>query len=491
MSSLTLSLLLALATPPPDERAIDAAVRHALKLWSVPGTAVVIVKDDRVVYCQGYGVRHTDKDDPVTPDTLFALSSGSKAFTSAALALLVEEGRLHWDDPVQKHLPWFRLADDLVERDVTLRDLLCHRTGLAGHELLWRRAPWSPEEAVRRLRHLPLSRPFRTTLQYQSTTFAAAGLAAARAAGTSWPDLVRNRLLRPLDMPSTCLSDAEAARADNRASPHRMSRDRFVEAMPRHDTLHPDPAVTIHSTARDLSKWLRFHLREGKPLVAAKHLRETHSPQMVIRLTPEQQAVFPDTTQLTYALGWAVHDYRGLKHVSHGGAIDGIRVHLTFVPERRLGVAVLTNLDRTPMAIALANTLVDQQLGFPKRDWHAVYRKLQDELGAIARHKFEERLKTRRLNTKPSRDLPAYAGTYDHPAYGTITLALAGGKLTWRWRGEEAALEHLHHDTFLLQTDLIGQEEILFTLDRAGDVVGFRVASDLNVDFRKTGSKRQ
>src|SRR5262245_8321592 len=145
-----LLLLLALhAAPVADDsrdRAIDAAVRHAMRTWSVPGVAVVVVRGDQVVYCKGHGVRAVGRDDPVTPDTLFALSSCSKAFTTAAMAMLAEEGKLTWDDPVQKHLPWFRLSDPLVEREVRLRDLVCHRTGLAEHELLWRRAPWGPEE---------------------------------------------------------------------------------------------------------------------------------------------------------------------------------------------------------------------------------------------------------------------------------------------------------------------------------------------------------
>src|SRR5262245_25267407 len=239
-------LLLALHAAPADDRAIDDAVRHAMKLWRVPGCAVVIVRDDRVVYCKGHGVEKLGGDRAVSADTLFPLSSCSKSFTTAAMALLVEEGKLGWDDKVQKHLPWFRLSDELVEREVTLRDLLCHRTGLGAHELLWFRAPWSPEEAIRRLRHVPLSMPFRTALQYQSTAVAAAGLAAAKASGTSWSDLVRKRLLTPLGMKSTCTSFPEALKSGVLATGHR-DRPPHEGATPHFDSEHPDPAVSIYS----------------------------------------------------------------------------------------------------------------------------------------------------------------------------------------------------------------------------------------------------
>jgi CubicO group peptidase (beta-lactamase class C family) len=469
-----LMLLLALQAGA-DDRAVDASVRQAMRQWRVPGCAVVVVRDDRVIYCKGHGLQVEGSDRAVSADTLFPLSSCSKAFTTAAMALLVEEGKLGWDDPVRKHLPWFRLSDELVEDEVTLRDLLCHRTGLGPHELLWHRAPWSPEEAVRRLRHLPMARPFRTALQYQSTAVAAAGLAAAKAAGTSWSDLVRKRLLTPLGMKSTRTSYAEALKSEHLATGHRDGA-----ALPRLDSEHADPAISVYSSARDLGAWLRFQLAQGKPLLK-RQLRETHTPQMVIRLSPAQQTVFPDTTQMSYALGWAVHDYRGLKLVSHGGAIDGFRAHLTFAPEKRLGIAVLCNLDRTPMPLALASTLLDQQLGLPRRDWHALHRKLHDDLTARA-----QRGPARRQGTKPSRELAAYVGDYAHPAYGAVRIGLARGKLVWRWRDEEVALEHFHHDTYALSSEIVHDAKVTFSLSAAGEVEGLSVTGRLGATFRRS-----
>jgi CubicO group peptidase (beta-lactamase class C family) len=465
-------VLLALLTPAAD-RDIDDAVRAAMKRWAVPGCAVVIVRDDKIVYREGHGLGSTREDKRVTADTLFPLSSCTKAFASAALAILVEEGKLNWDDPVRKHLPWFRLSDPLVEDAVTLRDLMCHRTGLGPHELLWHRAPWGPEEAVRRLRHLPLAKPFRTALQYQSTAFAAAGLAAAEASKAPWSDLVRKRLLTPLGMNATGTSYAEAASRGDLAIGHREGA-----ALPRADGEHPDPAISIYSNARDLGAWLRFHLAEGKPLLT-RQLRETHTPQMVTRLSPAQQAAFPDTHQVSYALGWAVHDYRGLKVVSHGGSIDGFRCHVAFVPEKRLGVAVLCNLERTPMPLALANTLIDQELGFPRRDWHALHARLDQALKARGD------APPRREGTRPSHEVAAFVGDYEHPAYGTVRVRSTANGLVWRWRDVDLPLGHYHYDTFALSDPLVHDALVTFSTDAAGRVDGFRATGRLGVEFRR------
>jgi CubicO group peptidase (beta-lactamase class C family) len=218
------------APPQPDPAAVDALVRDALKAWNVPGVAVAVVRDDQVVYLKGHGLRAVGSDRPVTPDTVFPLASCTKGFTTTLLAMLVDEGKIRWDDPVRKHLPWFRLADPLADREVTLRDLITHRTGLRGHDLLWYRSPLKQEELVRRAGLLPLDKPFRTTFQYQSTMFTAAGLAAGETAKTTWADLVRKRIFEPLEMTASSLTTPEAEKSADRAMPHRPGRRRLVSA---------------------------------------------------------------------------------------------------------------------------------------------------------------------------------------------------------------------------------------------------------------------
>ncbi len=460
-------LLLLLAVQVPSERECDETVRQAMRRWAVPGCAVVLVREDRVVYLRGHGVRQVGESDAVTADTLFPLSSCSKGFTSAVLAQLVAEGKLNWDDPVRHHLPWFRLSDPLVEQAVTLRDLLCHRTGLGPHELLWHGAPWGPEEAVRRLRYLPLERPFRTSVQYQSTAFAAAGLAAERVTGRSWSQLVQERLLGPLQMTATKTSYPEAHKTGQLARGHLDG-----ELVRWADSAQADPAISIYSSARDLGAWLRYQLRE--PLLA-----ETHTPQMVTRLSPSQKKAFPNTHQISYALGWTVHDYRGLKLVSHGGSIDGFRCHLTLVPQKKLGIAVLCNQQFIPMPLALANTLLDRQLGFPARDWHTLLEQVERELAQARQPPRWHR------GTSPSRELSAYVGDYDHPAYGTVSLSPQQGLLVWRWREETVPLQHGHYDTFTLVTPSLGAATLTFSFHPTGEVEAFTVTGKLGVSFRK------
>jgi CubicO group peptidase (beta-lactamase class C family) len=334
-----------------DTDAIDKAINDAMKAWEVPGVAVVIVRGDDVLYLKGHGVRAIDAKDPVTPDTLFPLASCSKAFTTTAMAMLVDDGKMTWDDPVRKHLATFHLSDPLADRDVTLRDLLCHRTGLGGHELLWYRTAWTPEEVVRRAGLLPLDQPFRTRMQYQSTMFTAAGLAVSSAAGKPWDQFIRERILEPLDLKSVVYTTKDAEKATDRAAGHRRNRLGHPEAMSPYVFDYADAAASAHASARDLGKWLQFQLGDGthgtKRLVSAANLGETHMPQVVIRLEGFDKELHTETTQMSYGMAWVIYDYRGEQVVSHGGVVDGIRIQLTMLPKKKIGIAVLCNLHRT------------------------------------------------------------------------------------------------------------------------------------------------
>jgi CubicO group peptidase (beta-lactamase class C family) len=492
---LALALLPALARAGgAEERRIAAAVAQAMKQWSVPGVAVVVVRDDRIVYLAGHGVREAGKKGAVTPDTLFPLGSCSKAFTSAAMAVLADEKKLRFDDRVSKHLGWFHLSDPLADREVRLRDLLCHRTGLASHDALWFRAPWKPEETVRRAGKLPLARPFRSAWQYQSTMWTAAGLAASSAAGSSWPELVQSRLLGPLGMKSTRLSTADALKSADLATGHHLDRTGEPAVMARY-AMEADPAGSVHSSARDLGQWLRFHLAvgavDGKRIVSAEALGETHAPQMVMRVPAIQSGLFPDTVQISYGMGWVVHDHHGVGLVAHGGAIDGFRAQITLAPGKKLGLAVLSNLHQTPMNMALSSTLVDLLLDLPKRDWHALHRATLARMAEAAAERQKEHQATRKHGTRPSRELAAYAGTYEHPAYGTARIELKNGGLVWRWRDDEAPLAHRHYDTFTLRADLAGDADVTFALDRTGAVKRFTVTGNLNIDFRRVAGKTE
>jgi CubicO group peptidase (beta-lactamase class C family) len=473
----------------PDVAALDGAVREALEAWKVPGAAVVIVRDDRALYLKGHGVREAGGKEAVTPDTLFPLGSCTKAFTTTAMAMLVDQKKMSWDDPVCKHVRFFRLSDPLANSQVTLRDLVTHRTGVGPHDLLWYHARWSGEEAVRRVGLLPLDRPFRTTFQYQTTMFTAAGLAVAFASKTSWADFVEKQLFDPLGMKTAGCSTA-SFKSEDRASGHVLDdRGRVVVLPAWYPLKDPEPAGSIHASARDLAPWLRFHLAGGclgnRRLVSATALGETHTPQTVIPLEGETLILHPETKRMSYGMGWVIQDYKGHRLVSHTGVIDGFRVQITLVPRARLGVAILANLHQTRMNLALGYRLLDLLLGLPQRNWDAYLTREVEKDRQANKEKWARRLAARHRGTHPSLGLAAYTGTYEHPAYGTARVVLERGQLVWRWSSFDCPLEHFHYDTFLTRQEALGPFRLTFALDATGKVAELAVGGLVGVTFSR------
>jgi CubicO group peptidase (beta-lactamase class C family) len=473
-----------------NPRAVDALIEHALKRWHVPGVAVAIVRGDKVIYLKGHGVRSVEKGAPVTPDTLFPIASCTKSFTTAAMALLIDEGKMRWDDPPQKYVPYFHLSDPLVDREVTLRDLVTHRTGLRDHRLMWYRSPWTPEERIRRFAHLPLDKPFRTAFQYQSTMFTVAGLAVAKASGLSWADFVQKRLLDPLDMKATHFTTTEIAGLADKAYPHQLDAEKKPRLIGWYPMETPEPAGSIHSNARDLAKWLLFQLNnkiiEGRPLISAHNLEAMHTPQVIIPMDAIDRIEFPGTNQMSYGMGWVIQDHFGHRLLQHAGAIDGFRCHFTLVPKCRLGIVLLCNLHQTRMNIALSNSLLEMLLGLPPHDWNAIVTEAQHRDEEEAKQKEREKQKHRHFDTRPSRELAGYTGAYEHPAYGTVRIRLENGRLIWQWQRWRAALEHYHYDTFLLPIEDMGKPLVVFTLDAKGAAARMKVLGDLGVEFKRS-----
>ena len=432
-----------------DPVVVEKLTADALKRWQVPGLAVVVVHAGRPVVVKGFGTKRVGADDPVTADTLFPLGSCTKAFTSALAAGLVDDGRLGWDDPVRKHLPDFHLSDPHADALVTVRDLLSHRTGIAGHDLLWYRAPWGQDEVIRRTSKLPLEYPFRGGYHYTSLGYIAAGKALTPRAGKPWDELVRERLTGRLGMTGVKFTSPEASKAAG----HRRSADGSPEAMSGYDLSVPNPAGSVFVTPRDLVTWLRFHLSgglgpDGQRVVSAVNLGETKTPQTVMRMTPEMRATYPATRQASYAMGWVVYDHRGESVVAHGGKIDGFRAQVTLLPERGLGIALVNNLHDTKMNIALTNALIDHALGLPPRDWNEHYLNVERDERAEKRREVEARDRARKPGTTPTLPSAGYAGRYEDAAYGVGTVTADGGRLVWEWSGFRCPLEHYQDDVF-------------------------------------------
>jgi CubicO group peptidase (beta-lactamase class C family) len=474
--------------PVADTAAIDAIVHKALACWHVPGCAVAIVKGDRV-WLKGYGVKELGKTDRVTPDTLFGIGSCTKAVTATAIALLVDDGKMKWDDLVSKHVPDFRLADPLANRDVTLRDLLCHRSGLARHEYLWYRAPWSLEETVRRISDVEPAHSFRSRYEYNNIAYITLGLAIGSASGMPWHVYVQKRLFTPLGMTGVVFTRSAALKRPDHASPHALVEGDKVTVIPWYDDDRQVRASgSIKAGVRDLSVWVRFQLAEGewegKQLVSRKALLETRRPQIVTPIPPplEDEA---ETTQSSYGLGWHIDDYRR-RHllVQHGGAVDGFRARITLVPKEKLGIVVLANLDVNEMPAALSATLVDRMLDLEEKDWNGIYKALHEKAAAAEEKRIVTWRRTRQSRTKPSRELEAYAGAYKHPGYGTVKVTREGGALQLSWSSWQLKLTHFHYDTFATPpSGRLGNQAVTFTLGADGTPSRLRF---LGQEFRRS-----
>lgn len=447
-------VLLSPSTPAVESKQVDTAALAAIRAWDVPGAAVVIIGPDRVIHLKGYGRRDV-RGDEVTADTIFPLASCSKAFTTALMALLVDEGKLNWDDPVRKHLPDFHLSDPAADSLVTLRDLVSHRTGVGGHDLLWYRSSLTQDELIRRVGKLPLSRPFRSEMQYQTVMYIAAGHAAARAGGKSWGELVDEKLLKPLGMKEVCLTTTAAEKKTDRASGYRVGKDGTLVNVPWYRQPEPNSAGSVHASARDLAPWLQLQLTGGKrgdeQLITESSLRETQSPQIVVRMRDAARALNPETQQISYGMGWVIQDYRGHLQVMHAGLIDGFRAHLTILPKDGYAFAILANREGTRMNLALSNTLTDLLLGLPAKDWNKYLLDVQAEETQAAKVKSRQEELAKRPDLKPSVDLKGLAGVYEDAAYGSTTMRLSKDEeLIWEWGPWKVPLEHYAGDTFRL-----------------------------------------
>ena len=470
--SLGFILTFALQAQSPDTARIDELARATMSSWRLPGMAVAVVKDDKVVYLKGFGVREAGRSAAITPDTLFQIASTSKAFTTTAMAMLADEKKLDWDDPVREHLPYFHLSDPCADSLVTLRDIVSHRTGLRRHDELWDYGTWTREEIIRRVGSVELTRPFRSAYQYHNIMFMTAGEVVASAAGTSWNEFVDNRIFEPLGMKNTVVSEEEWLRSE-RASAHRYDpADKTIKVRATVDYTALGPAGAIKSSARDLAQWVRFQLNggtiDGRRLLSEAALEETWKPHMTLTTDRDE---YPVSNLSAYGLGWRLQDYRGELLVWHSGSLNYYRAQVALLPSQKAGIVLLTNMNRGYGIIALRNALLDHLIGRETRDWNAYFlaheQKLDDEEAKSRR----ERQAKRHTGTKPSRDLAAYAGTYSHPAYGDITITSDGTNLALAWQRVRVPLAHYHFDTFsavLPEEDF--DEQLTFDLGTDGEV---------------------
>lgn len=461
------------------ERDLDTYIADAVQAWGIPGAAVALVKDDTVVLARGYGHRALDSDALVTEQTLFEIASITKSFTATAVAMLVDEGRVHWDDPLVRFLPNLQLPDPAMTHAITLRDVLTHRSGLIAG--LLSNLGCSRADVLGRLRHLAPAH-FREQLVYQNVNYVLAGEVVAAVTGQSWEQFIQERLFTPLGMRDSLTSHRTMQYDANHAMPHVRS-DGVLHSIPLSDLDADGPAASILSSAIDMAQWLRLHLNRGmhnqEQLLSPGVLRELHMLQIVEPVDgPAQGFFYPLTHEPQYAgygFGWGVRDYRGRRFVAHPGASDGMWSLAALVPEERVGVVILTNADASERQLFWLSALVfralDPYLSAPPRDWGAEYLSLARERQATTVAAALE--PTQIAGTVPSLTLSAYAGTYDSGYYGTAQVEHAAGQLTLHISSAlTGPLSHWHYDTFRATwaNPTRPQARVTFTLDRDGEV---------------------
>lgn len=440
------------------QAALDAFIAQGMADWRIPGLSVVVVKDGAVVYEKGFGVRRLGAPGRVDADTLFGMMSTTKSMTALAVAMLVDEKKVAWDDPVSKYLPWFRLPNPYLTEHVTVRDALRHTSGVGNADLLWSREDLDTREVLERMRGAPTTASLRSEWVYQNVMYQAAGEVVATASGVPWDRFVSMRILEPLGMTRSFATYAamQALHDENVSTPHfeidgeiRSIDDVTVDRVPA--------AGAAWTTAHDAGKWLAFWSGrgqvDGKRLVSEASFAELLAPQAVIapanRAYPTAGLVGSRWT--TYGLGWFQQDYRGQFVAMHTGSLDGRTAIVGLVPEHRLGVFAFGNLDHAEFRHALLWTVIDLWTGAPDRDWNAECLALYGELAAKAKQAEAERAARRVSDTRPSHPLEAYAGVYRHPTWGAVNVVLEGGALRMRMGSSPqnaGALEHWHYDTF-------------------------------------------
>ena len=468
------------AQPAPDFAAFDKYVAKAAHDWNAVGLGIAVVKGDSLVFVRGYGQLELGKAARVDEHTRFAIGSTTKAMTSAALAMLADEGKLHWDDKVIDFIPELRLSDAYATRELTIRDLLTHRTGLPSTDLFWaideNMLPFP--EMIRRLRYVRPSSSFRSTWAYQNVVYAIGGTIVERASGMSWDAFIRSRIFAPLGMNESEALVSQIVGKVNVAVPHAQIRD-TVRVIPIKTTDAVAPAGSVWSSVSDMSKWMRFMLDSGrvgpKRLISPANFRELVAPQMRVPMEQYPALELASPHFLSYALGWFVQDYHGKTVWMHTGSIDGMSAIIGLIPEDRVGVYVLGNLDHIELRHALMYQVFDLYGAGARRDWSA-------ELKALLASKRPARpagpAPAHVAMAKPSLPLDKYVGTFVDSAYGTIVIGVASGALTARYdKLDLGGLDHWDYDVFRSRpkTALANPVPLAFQPDGNGGVSSVRV----------------
>jgi CubicO group peptidase (beta-lactamase class C family) len=466
-------------------KGFDAFATRVMKEWKVPGMAVAVVEDGQVILSKGYGYRDLENKQPVTSKTLFAIGSVTKSMTVTVLGMLSDEGKIDWDQPVQEMLPEFRLHDEVATRQMTPRDLVTHRSGLPRHDLMWYGAAFTREELFNRLRYIEPSHPFRTTFQYQNLMFMTAGYLAGHVAGTTWEDLVREKIFQPLDMTRSNFSVDDMQKSDDFALPYAVLEDDVIK-IPYRNIDEIGPAGSVNSCVEEMIRYVDFHINKGKhgdeQLLSETMAEQMQTPQMPMTGTIR----YEELGHNSYGMGLFITTYRGHLLIHHGGGIDGFISLLSFMPQKKIGAMILTNMSgNNPVPTIISRNLYDRLLGLDPIDWVGRIKEQEEENETAEADAEDDEYSDRKEGTTPSHDLTDYTGQYEHPGYGIVTIDLADEALNLTFNSFHSPLQHYHYDIFEIPEspmDPLEELKVTFFYNKKGDIDRLAIPLESSVE---------
>jgi CubicO group peptidase (beta-lactamase class C family) len=472
----SLSAAQTLAPTPKALVDLDEVIGKAMTEWKIPGISVAVVKDGQVIYAKGFGYRDVERKLPVTTDTLFAIGSVSKSFTSLVFGTLNDEGKVDWDKPVRTYLPTFQIEDPIATDHATPRDLFSHRTGLPGHDLIWYSSNFSREDLFNRLKYLKSNKEFRQGYEYCNLMIMTMGYLEGRVANTTWEDLVRTRIFEPLDMHNSNFSVSDSQRAADFSQPYSLKKD-AVTRVPFKNIDSIGPAGSINSSINEMSHYLLFQLGDGtyngRRIVSQINLKLMHTGQTAITHLPEfftQNGLGP----MTYSMGWVDTTFRGHHMVWHNGGIDGFHSLLTILPDDKIGVVILSNLSDSPALEAIAYSTYDRLLGLSQDPWLDRYKAVGEKAKKAQEEAKKKEVSTAKTGTQPSHPIADFTGDYVNPGYGTVKIVQQGDGLTISLNEMGPyRFARLHYDIFEIPEDSdspAAGTKGQFYMNNAGDV---------------------
>lgn len=472
------------STPETDRFAgLDTAFERVLKDWHAAGFAVAVVEKDKIVYAKGFGFKDNEKKIPVTPNTLFAIGSCTKAFTSSMIGLLQKDGKLEYDKPVRNYLPDLKFYNDAMNNTIIVRDLMSHRTGLPRHDYSWYAFPsGSRDSLLKRIQFMEPSFGVREKWQYNNFMFLLQGMIAEKITGKKWEDNIRENIFKPLGMTRSNFSIKDMEKSDDAALGYGLKKDSIIKKLDYYNIDAMGPAGSINSSVTEMANWVNAWIHggkfNGKEVLPASYVTEAMSSQMVMGAAiPTKEK--PEVYLANYGFGWMISSYKGHYRVEHGGNIDGFSANTCFFPSDSVGIVVLSNQNGSAIPSVVRNLIADRILKLPYFDWNSDLKKASGKAKATAKEAEKSKTSSRKTDTKPSHPLKDYEGLFNHPGYGTFEVMVARDSLFAKLGKDILWLKHYHYDIFEpygkdpaegIDTTEKSPLRIQFQMNEAGDI---------------------